>query len=115
MSQPQFLTTPENRRIAYRLHAGHAPFIVFLGGFKSDMQGTKARFLEGWARARGNGFLRFDYSGHGQSGGDFEAGAIGDWAADAAAVITNLTKGRVILVGSSMGGWISLILARKMP
>ncbi len=115
MSEVQFLTTPENRRIAYRQNPGDGPVIVFLGGFKSDMNGTKATFLEGWARAQGRGFLRFDYSGHGQSEGDFQNGSIGDWAADATAVITKLTTGKVILVGSSMGGWISLLLARRMP
>lgn len=111
----QSLTTPEGRRIAYDLHEGQGPFVVFLGGFKSDKEGTKALALEAWARAAGRGFLRFDYSGHGSSSGEFEAGCIGDWAADARAAITALTEGPVVLVGSSMGGWISLLLARQMP
>lgn len=111
---PEFLTTPENRRIAYHLTPGAAPSVVFCGGFKSDMGGTKAVHLEGWARAREQGFLRFDYSGHGESGGAFEEGAIGDWYEDARAVL-ELVPGPVILVGSSMGGWISLLLARAMP
>ncbi|WP_417727126.1 alpha/beta fold hydrolase [Roseovarius sp.] len=115
MSDPDYLDGPEGRRLAYHRHAGDGPGVVFLGGFKSDMQGTKALWLEDWARERGRAFLRFDYSGHGQSSGDFEAGAIGDWAADARAVIETLTEGPQVLVGSSMGGWISLLLVRAMP
>jgi pimeloyl-ACP methyl ester carboxylesterase len=88
---------------------------VFLGGFRSDMEGTKAVHLEQAAQARGRAFLRFDYSGHGASSGRFEDGGIGDWAADAMAVIKALTKGPQVLVGSSMGGWISLLAARAMP
>ncbi len=87
----------------------------FLGGFKSDMQGTKAVHLEGWAKAQGRAFLRFDYSGHGQSSGTFTDGSIGDWAEDAEAAISELTDGPQVLVGSSMGGWISLILASRIP
>lgn len=89
--------------------------MVFLGGFKSDMTGVKARFLEDWARDRGRAFLRFDYRGHGASSGDFEDHGIGDWADDAAEVLARLTEGPQILVGSSMGGWIALLLARAMP
>ena len=111
---PQYLETETRRRIAYQRSDGQGPGIVFLGGFRSDMTGTKAQYLEEWARAQGRAFLRFDYSGHGQSSGEFEAGAIGDWAADARAAITALTEGPQILVGSSMGGWISLLLARDM-
>nr|WP_285671814.1 alpha/beta hydrolase [Limibaculum sp. NKW23] len=108
------------RRIAYhRLHAkgdgSKLPGVVFLGGFRSDMEGTKALWLEDWARARGRAFLRFDYSGHGQSAGDFLDGCIGDWAEDAEAALTHLTDGPQVLVGSSMGGWIALLLARRMP
>lgn len=91
------------------------PGLVFLGGFRSDMTGTKALWVENWARERGRAFLRFDYSGHGQSGGEFVDGAIGDWAEDAADVVSELTSGPQILIGSSMGGWISLLLARQMP
>jgi pimeloyl-ACP methyl ester carboxylesterase len=111
----EFLTTPQGRRLAYNRTAGTGPGIVFLGGFKSDMEGTKARFLHDWATAQGRAFLRFDYSGHGRSSGEFEAGCIGDWAADATAAITALTDGPQVLVGSSMGGWIALLLARAMP
>ena len=110
-----YFETDQGRHIAYHLSEGQGPYVVFLGGFKSDMGGTKAVFLEEWARSRGRGFLRFDYSGHGQSSGAFEDGAIGDWAADACAAISELTQGKVVLVGSSMGGWISLLVARAMP
>ncbi|WP_296425149.1 alpha/beta hydrolase [Yoonia sp.] len=108
------LVTPQGRRIAYHLTDGTGPGIVFLGGFKSDMQGTKAVHLENWARRHGRAFLRFDYSGHGESSGAFTDGAIGDWYEDACAAIA-LIAGPVVLVGSSMGGWISLLIAREMP
>ena len=106
--------TPQGRKIAYHLTDGTGPAVVFLGGFKSDMGGTKAVYLEDWAQKRGTAFLRFDYSGHGESGGEFTEGAIGDWFEDAKAAI-GLIAGPVILVGSSMGGWISLLIARAMP
>jgi len=115
MPQPPFLTTPQGRRIAYRRTAGTGPGVVFLGGFRSDMDGTKALHLEAWAQAQGRAFLRFDYSGHGLSDGLFEDGCIGDWAEDAAAAIAQQTTGPQILVGSSMGGWIALLLARRAP
>lgn len=108
------LRTPQGRDIAYHLTDGAGPTVVFLGGFKSDMGGTKAIFLQDWARARGRAFLRFDYSGHGESGGAFENGCIGDWFEDACAAL-GLIDGPVVLVGSSMGGWISLQIARDMP
>ncbi|MFP1643215.1 alpha/beta fold hydrolase [Pontitalea aquivivens] len=111
----EYLTTPENRRIAYDRTEGKGPGIVFLGGFRSDKEGTKALALAAWARAQGRAFLRFDYSGHGQSGGDFLDGAIGDWFEDARDTITALTQGPQVLVGSSMGGWIALLIARAMP
>ncbi|MEM0948691.1 MAG: alpha/beta hydrolase [Pseudomonadota bacterium] len=115
MSDPDYYEGPEGRRIAYHLTPGKGPGVVFLGGFRSDMEGTKALYLEEWARAAGRGFLRFDYSGHGQSDGAFLDGAIGDWADDALAAISGLTEGPQVLVGSSMGGWISLLAARKVP
>lgn len=123
MSDPQYLTTEAGRRIAYHLtpgrSSGEAPGtptgVVFLGGFMSDMAGTKALVLEDWAKATGRAFLRFDYSGHGQSSGAFTDGCIGDWAADARAVIEAVTEGPQVLVGSSMGGWISSILTREIP
>lgn len=112
---PAFLTTAQNRRIAYECHPGQGPGVVFLGGFKSDMQGSKALALHDWARRENRAFVRFDYSGHGQSSGDFLDGCIGDWAEDALAAITALTKGPQVLVGSSMGGWIALLTARARP
>ncbi|MDU8943423.1 alpha/beta hydrolase [Ovoidimarina sediminis] len=114
MAEPSWLTTPEGRRLGYYKVEGAGPAVVFLGGFRSDMEGTKALFLEDWARARGRAFLRFDYSGHGQSSGDFLDGAIGDWFEDACAALS-LVDGRAVLVGSSMGGWISLLLACEVP
>jgi pimeloyl-ACP methyl ester carboxylesterase len=114
MPEPQFLKTPQGRSLACHRTEGQGPGVVFLGGFKSDMEGTKALYLEDWAKRRGRAFLRFDYSGHGQSSGGFEDGSIGDWAADARAAISALTTGRQILVGSSMGGWIALLVAREM-
>lgn len=110
----EFLTTPQSRRLAHVRVPGASPGVVFLGGLRSDMTGTKAVHLEDWARRTGRGFLRFDYSGHGASGGAFEDGAIGDWAEDAAAAISGLTEGPQILVGSSMGGWVALLMARRL-
>ena len=109
-----FLVTPQGRRIAYNLIDGQGPAVVFCGGFRSDMSGTKAVALEAWAKASGRAFLRFDYSGHGESGGVFEELTISDWLADAKAAL-GLLAGKVVLVGSSMGGWISLLLSRDMP
>ena len=83
---PSF-TSPQGRRIAYHLTEGTGPAVVFLGGFKSDMGGTKAVHLEAWAKANGRAFLRFDYSGHGESGEEFTDGAIGDWFEDACACL----------------------------
>ena len=114
MTEPTYLTTPQGRRIAYHRTEGVGPGVVFLGGFKSDMTGTKALYLQDWAAQSGRAFLRFDYSGHGQSSGDFLEGAIGDWFQDAMAAIGSLTMGPQVLVGSSMGGWIALLVARAM-
>jgi pimeloyl-ACP methyl ester carboxylesterase len=120
MDAPAYLELNGDRRLAYhkitaRGEGASAPGVVFLGGFVSDMQGTKALWLEDWARARGRAYLRFDYRGHGQSSGAFLDGAIGDWADDAAEAVARLTEGPQILVGSSMGGWIALLVARRMP
>lgn len=109
------LITPQGRELAYHKTEGTGPGVVFLGGFMSDMSGTKAVYLEAWARAQGRAFLRFDYSGHGESSGAFADGCIGDWAEDAFQAVSHLTEGPQILVGSSMGGWIALLLARRMP
>jgi len=109
----KFLITDTGRQIAYVQSKGMGPGVVFLGGFNSDMTGSKAEFLAGWCAARGQAFLRFDYSGHGTSEGLFEDGTIGRWAEDAACVIAALTEGPQILIGSSMGGWIALLLATR--
>ncbi len=111
----EFLDTAQGRRLAYHRTPGRGPGIIFCGGFMSDMTGTKAIWLEDWARQQGRAFLRFDYSGHGESSGAFEEGCIGDWAEDAMAALTALTEGPQVLVGSSMGGWIALLLARRAP
>lgn len=113
-------TAPEHidangRRIAYVSRAGKAPGVMFFGGFNSDMTGTKATGLEAYCTARGQAFVRFDYSGHGASSGRFEDGTIGDWAADAIAVFDQAAAGRQIIVGSSMGGWIGLLTALARP
>ena len=108
-----FLTTGAGRKLAYHRTEGSGPWVVFLGGLKSDMEGTKAVHLEARARARGQAFLRFDYSGHGESSGTFEEGCIGDWHEDTLAAIDQLTEGPIVPVGSSMGGWQSLLLARE--
>jgi pimeloyl-ACP methyl ester carboxylesterase len=102
-------------RIALERQAGVQPTFVWLGGFKSDMAGTKAEALAYWAEARGQGFVRFDYAGHGQSGGRFEDGTISRWLGDALAVIDTQTEGPLVLVGSSMGGWLALLAARARP
>ncbi len=113
--EPQYLQTTEGRRIAYHKTEGQGPCVVFLGGLKSDMEGTKALYLEEWARARGQAFLRFDYSGHGISSGTFEEGCIGDWHEDTLAAVDHLTEGSIVPVGSSMGGWQALLLAKARP
>lgn len=115
MAATQFLNTEQGRRIAYHLQKGSGPTVVFLGGLKSDMEGTKAVHIEAWAKARGQAFLRFDYSGHGESSGTFEEGCIGDWHQDTVTAVTQLTTGPLLVVGSSMGGWQALLLAKAMP
>lgn len=107
--------TRAGNKLAYHYTPGTGPGLVFLGGFKSDMQGTKAVALEDWAQRKGRAFLRLDYAGHGESGGEFTDGCIGDWYLDALAVIDAVTTGPQVLVGSSMGGWIALLLARENP
>ncbi len=115
MAATDFLEIPQGRRLAYHKSEGTGPTLVFLGGLKSDMEGTKAVHLEAWAQARGQAFLRFDYSGHGESSGAFEEGCIGDWHQDTVAAVSELTEGPLIVVGSSMGGWQALLLAKAMP
>ncbi len=114
------LKGPNGYDIAYVQTPAHGvgaalPGVVFMGGYRSDMEGTKALFLEEECRARGQSYIRFDYGGHGQSGGAFKDGTIGAWLDDALAVIDQLTSGPLILAGSSMGGWISLLCALARP
>ncbi|MBW4023964.1 MAG: alpha/beta hydrolase [Proteobacteria bacterium] len=101
--------------LAWKRSPGREPTIVFLPGFRSDMEGSKALRLAAFAAARRQAMLRFDYSGHGVSGGRFEDGTIGLWTADALQIVDNLTEGPLLLVGSSMGGWIGLNLALARP
>ena len=115
MGHMQFFDSPEGRRIAYHKSGTKGPTVVFLGGLKSDMEGTKAIHLGAWAQKRDQSFLRFDYSGHGESSGTFEEGCIGDWHQDTLAAVDALTSGPLIVVGSSMGGWQALLLARAIP
>src|SRR5262245_39461987 len=105
----------DGRSIAYRLRRGKAPTIVFLPGYASDMEGAKALALDAFAEERGLAMLRFDYSGTGASGGDFEDGTLDAWLEESLAAIERLTEGPLILVGSSMGGWIALHAAIRRP
>jgi pimeloyl-ACP methyl ester carboxylesterase len=93
----------------------HSPLVMFMGGYRSDMSGTKATYFENQCRARGQAYLRFDYSGHGLSDGQFEDGTISQWTEDALAVLDHIAPKRVVLVGSSMGGWIALLMALARP
>jgi pimeloyl-ACP methyl ester carboxylesterase len=109
---PQFHESGRGERLAFTGTAGEAPTVVWLGGYGSDMRGTKAEHLAALATRDGFGFLRLDYSGHGESDGDFRDGTISKWTDDALSVIEARTQGPVILVGSSMGAWIALRIAR---
>jgi pimeloyl-ACP methyl ester carboxylesterase len=102
------------RRIAVRARAGGVPGLFWLGGFKSDMQGTKAIALEAWARERNRACVRFDYSGHGESGGNFIDGTIGRWLEESIAVFEQFCTGPQVVIGSSMGGWMALLLTREI-
>jgi pimeloyl-ACP methyl ester carboxylesterase len=105
----------DGARLAWRRIAGAGSTIVWLGGFRSEMTGTKAEALADWAMERGRAYIRFDYFGHGQSEGRFEDGIISRWRADALAVIDRLTEGPLVLVGSSMGGWLACLAALARP
>ena len=111
---PSYLDLPGGVRLAYHKTEGTGPTLVFLGGFSSDMTGSKATALEAYAKRTGRAFLRFDYQGHGASSGKFEEGTIGLWAGDALAAVKNLTEGPVILIGSSMGGWMMLLVGLEI-
>lgn len=112
---PQFLTVGTGkaaRRIAVLHRPGTGPGVLFLSGYRSDMRGSKAEALDAWAARSGRAFTRFDYSGHGEAGGRFEEGTIGRWFEEAQAVFSTYASGPTIVVGSSMGGWLALLLAR---
>jgi pimeloyl-ACP methyl ester carboxylesterase len=102
------------RTIAVRRRAGSKPGLIWLGGFKSDMKGTKAEALDIWAKEQGRACIRFDYSGHGESGGKFADGTIGRWLDESCSVFEQFCDGPTVAIGSSMGGWISLLLAQRL-
>jgi hypothetical protein len=112
---PQTLIREDGETIAYLRRDGKQPQILWLGGFKSDMGGTKAQALDTWAARRGQAYARFDYFGHGASSGDFVEGTISRWRDDALAVLDQIGEGPQVLVGSSMGAWIALLAARARP
>lgn len=119
-SAPQYLKAPPHggstgEMIAYKSAPGGGPAIIWCGGLKSDMEGSKAQCLHEWAERTGRTFVRFDYFGHGESSGRFRDAGISRWARDTVQVIDELTDGEVILVGSSMGGWAALLAALKRP
>jgi pimeloyl-ACP methyl ester carboxylesterase len=107
-------SSPLDRKIAVRTREGKSPGLFWLGGFKSDMNGTKAEALDRWAENAGRACVRFDYSGHGESGGEFNEGTISRWLEESLAVYTRFGQGPQIVVGSSMGGWLALLLARAL-
>lgn len=105
----------DNIRLAYRYRPGRGPTIVFLPGYMSDMEGSKATALDAWAQGEGRAMLRFDYAGCGASGGDFEAQTLAGWRGDVLAMMEEVAEGPVVLVGSSMGGWLMLLAALARP
>lgn len=115
MEPAEFLSLPDGSRLAYRHQEGSTPGILFCSGFNSDMQGNKAVALAEWCSQQGRQFTRFDYYGHGQSDGRVEDGSIGRWRDDALAILDSVTRGPQLVVGSSMGGWIMLLLALSRP
>src|SRR6185295_15444485 len=115
--EPTFIEVGEGdarRRIAVRARAGSGPGLFWLGGFNSDMRGTKALALDAWAMEHGRACVRFDYSGHGESGSTFAEGTIGRWLEEAVAVFQQFCAGPQVVIGSSMGGWMALLLAREI-
>ena len=113
--ETSYLIKSDGVKIAYNKLSGTEPGIIFFGGFASDMEGTKALALQDYAEERGQAFLRFDYRGHGKSSGSITDGNIGKWLSDCLAVLDKLTHGCQILVGSSMGGWLTLLTAKERP
>ncbi|MFO0389239.1 MAG: alpha/beta fold hydrolase [Alphaproteobacteria bacterium] len=112
---PSVLSLQDGKRLAYHLTEGLLPCVIFMGGFKSDMTGSKALALENLCKQRGQRFIRFDYTGHGQSSGNFRDGTIGSWQQDVLAVLDKLGSEKNILVGSSMGAWQMLLAAKARP
>ena len=115
MQKPHFLTLSNGEKLAYHHHEGDGPGLIFFGGFMSDMTGTKAIALEQHAIQKNQAFTRFDYSGHGASDGQFKDGTISRWHRDALAILDEVTNGPQIVIGSSMGGWLSLLCALSRP
>lgn len=115
LNPPLWLVRADGVRLAYRHQPGKGPTLVFLPGYMSDMQGSKALALETWAIRKGRAMLRLDYSGCGESEGVFEAGTLDIWRDDVLLIIDLLIRGPVVLVGSSMGGWLALLIARALP
>src|SRR5712675_721270 len=115
--QPAFIVVGKDsaaRSIAVRARAGDGPGLFWLGGFNSDMRGTKALALDAWAAEHNRGCVRFDYSGHGESGGAFIDGTVGRWLEESVAVFEQFCRGPQVVIGSSMGGWMALLLAREI-
>jgi hypothetical protein len=108
----RFVDRGGGARLAYAAQPGASPTVVFLGGYASDMTGTKAQYLEDWCAARGQAFLRFDYQGHGLSSGRLVGGTISAWRDDALAILRECVTGPALLVGSSMGAWVMLLAAQ---
>jgi pimeloyl-ACP methyl ester carboxylesterase len=115
MTDIQYLEIGPDLRLAYRHRTGSGPTIVFLPGYASDMDGSKATALDQWAEAQGRAMLRFDYAGCGASDGDFEAQTLANWRGDVLAMIDEVVEGPLVLVGSSMGGWLMLHAAIARP
>lgn len=111
---PRFIETQDGRRIAVRFRSGHGPALMFLPGYASDMMGGKAQALDAWADRTGRAMIRFDYSGTGESEGTFEDGTLARWRDDALAIV-DACQGDLVVVGSSMGGWLMLLVALARP
>ena len=115
ISTPLYFNAADDRRLAYNLRRGAQPTLVFLPGYASDMSGAKALALDAFAAARGLAVLRFDYSGTGESDGRFEEGTLNRWLEETLLMIDSLTEGPLVVVGSSMGGWLALHAGLRRP